>query len=405
MAFEQDLQPKPMGFRKIILTVSLAGILATGCGGSRTGRELFGTVYYAPEYATGFEIRGIEGRQSRVLRIKSLWQGEATPVQDVFIARGGECPPEGFAGQVLDGDAERVVAMSSSYIAMMDLLGEVSKVKAVSGLDFVNNACIRSHRDRVADVGSETNADFERLLAVCPDVVLLYGIYSVSAMERPLDRLGIPFVYMGEYLEQSPLGRAEWIVAVSEILGCRDRGESVFRSIRDRYNALKDSVSGVRDRPAVMLNVPYGDLWYMTPVRSAMAALIDDAGARYVYREEEKSVSGNRNGVGNGGGAAKTVPIDREKAYLLASEADFWLNVGQFGSIPEIVSAYPEFAGVKSIGAGAVFNCDNRVNAAGGNDFWESGLVRPDLVLQDLVRIFHPELAPSDSLIYYRRLY
>ena len=394
--------------RKISAIIMVAaGILSVSCSGSRERQELFDTVYYAPEYAGGFEIRGVQGARSRVLRVKALWQGEETPVQDVFISRGGERPPEGFEGQVVDGDAERVAAMSSSYVAMMELLKEVPKIKAVSGLDFINNGYIRDHRDSVADVGSEADADYEALVSVRPDVVLLYGINSASAMESRLKKLGIPFVYMGEYLEKSPLGRAEWVVAVSEILGCRGNGEAVFRTIRDRYNALKKSVETVSERPSVMLNVPYGDLWYMTPPESAMAALINDAGARYVYCGKDEGASGNGSGrgaSGNAGGTVKTEVIDSEEAFLLASEADFWLNTGQFRSVDELVAAYPEFDGVKSVADGRVFNCDRRVNAGGGNDFWESGPVRPDLVLSDLIRIFHPGLLPDDDLVYYRKL-
>ena len=380
-------------FGKITAVFMIVAGTAVSCSEDRGAKELFDTVYYAPEYAGLFEIRGMKDAQSRVLRVKALWQGEEAVSRDFFIARGGELPPDDFSGQVLDGNAERVVAMSSSYVAMLELLKEADRIKAVSGLDFISGTYIRDHRDSVADVGSEADADYEEIVSVCPDVVMLYGINSASVMEARLSELGIPFVYMSEYLEKSPLGRAEWIVAVAEILGCRGNGEAVFHEIRDRYNVLKALARDAGERPSVMLNVPYGDLWYMTPPQSAMAAMIEDAGAEYVYKKG-----------GDGGDAVKTGIIDDEEAFLLASEADFWLNTGTFRTIGELVSAYPEFAGVKSVEQGNVFNCDRRVNAGGGNDFWESGMARPDLVLSDLVRIFHPELLPDGTLTYYRKL-
>ena len=306
--------------------------------------------------------------------------------------------PEGFQGQVIDGDAERIAAMSASHVAMLSRLGEGSRIKAVSGLRFLSGEALASCADDVADIGNEADADFEKLAAAEPDIVLLYGIGASSAMEARLRSLHIPFMYVGEYLEQNPLGRAEWIVALAEIAGCRGKGEEVFGKIRDRYNALKACVPDTVRRPEVMLNAPYGDVWYMASPESAMAAMIRDAGAEYVY---------------GGKGSGKTETVDMEEAFILASGADFWLDTGSFSSIGELTGACPAFSGIRCIREGKVFNCDRRINGRGGNDFWETGQTRPDLVLEDMIRIFHPEIADDpansglfgrDTLIYYRQM-
>lgn len=367
----------------VVCTFLLAA--AAGCG-RNAQTDVFDTIYYEPEYAEGFEIAGMRDSLSRVLRTVHSWQGDDGAATEIFIARGGERPPESFTGQVMEGSAERVVAMSSSHIAMIDLVGETARVKAVSGLEFISNSHIREHSGEIADIGSEAGADFEKLAAVRPDVVLLYGITSSSPMEGRLRELGIPFVYIGEYLEKIPLGRAEWMVAIAEILGCREKGEAEFGKIKERYDSLAGFMrqylagteGGVRTRPTVMLNAPYGDIWYMPPAESAMARLIKDAGAEYIYRENHTD---------------KSLPIDFEKAFLLVSEADFWLNPGQFATIRELTGRYPEFAETGCVLEKKVYNCNRRVNSGGGNDFWESGPARPDLVLGDLMKIFHPELA------------
>ena len=283
---------------------------------------------------------------------------------------------EGFTGQIVKGEAMRIAAMSSSHIAMLDLIGGTPRVKAVSGMRFISDNYIREHEDSIADIGSEADADFEKLVAARPDIVLLYGINSSSLMENRLKSLGIPFVYIGEYIEKSPLGRAEWVVAIAEITGCREKGEAVFRQIENRYLTLKGRVGDPQKRPSVMLNVPYGETWFMASSGSSMAALLRDAGAEYVYSENSTN---------------RTLPIDIEKALVLASGADFWLNVGNFRTIREITDAYPEFKGIGAITGERVYNCDKRLTEGGGNDFWESGQARPDLVLEDLIRIFHPE--------------
>ena len=403
----------------------ILAILANACG-RQDAADFFDVTWYSPSEAEGFEIVGTEGCESRVIRVKTAWQGDGngqdgirtstSSGKELFIARNGESPPEGFGGQVLDGNAERIAVTSSSHIALLDLIGEVRRVKAVSGIRYISNAYIRGHRDSIADIGYEAGADFEALAAAKPDIVLLYGISSSNAMEDRLRILGIPYLYIGEYLETSPLGKAEWVVAIAELLGCREKGEEAYRKIASEYDKLKSSVPENAGKPEVMLNSPYGDTWFMASPESAMVSLIRDAGGEYVLGNRH-SRGGRDSGSGiSASGQWKSSSIDFEEAFLLTSEADVWLNVGQYRSIGQLTAAYPQLAGVKCVKDGKVYSCDRRSTEGGGSDFWESGTVRPDLVLEDLIRILHPELripggsgqdtdcTDDESLHYYRRL-
>ena len=221
------------------------------------------------------------------------------------------------------------------------------------------------------------------------DLVLLYGVNGASGMEPKLRELGIPFMYVGDYLEESPLGKAEWMVALSEVVGCRSEGEKVFAEIPVRYNALKQRVAeNALDAPSVMLNMPYGDSWFMPSAGSYAVRLIEDAGGDYIYKKNTGNAS---------------TPVDMEEAYLLASAADLWLNVGMASTLGEVKAACPKFADTRCFRNGYVYNNNARTNAAGGNDYFESGVVHPELVLRDLIKIFHPELVEED-FVYYKRL-
>ena len=368
----------------LLLTLALAG-----CRGKSSELADFNTPLYTPEYASGFDIQGANGRQSVLLTATNPWQGADSVAAQLFIARDGETAPEGFDGQVLEGDARRIVAMSSTHVAMLDAIGEVGRVVGVSGIDYISNSDIQARRDRIGDVGYEGNIDYELLLSLDPDLVLLYGVNGASGMEPKLRELGIPFLYVGDYLEESPLGKAEWLVALSEIVGGRAKGEKVFAEIPVRYNALKQKVADtVLDAPSVMLNTPYGDSWFMPSAESYAVRLITDAGGDYIYKKNTGNVS---------------TPIDMEEAYLLASAADMWLNVGAANTLGELKAACPKFSDTRCFRNGDVYNNNARTNTAGGNDYWESGVVNPDLVLRDLVKIFHPELVEED-FVYYKKL-
>lgn len=378
-----------MKIGKNLSLLLLFALTLAGCNNKSSKLADFNRSVYTPEYASGFDVKGADGRQSVLLTVTNPWQGAEDVATQLFISRNGETAPEGFEGQVLEGDAHRIVAMSSTHIAMLDAVGEVGRVVGVSGIDYISNPDVQARRESIGDVGYEGNINYELLLSLDPDLVLLYGVNGASGMEPKLRELGIPFMYVGDYLEESPLGKAEWMVALSEVVGKRAEGETVFTEIPVRYNTLKKKVADtVLDAPSVMLNMPYGDSWFLPSTESYAVRLIEDAGGDYIYKKNTGNTS---------------TPVDMEEAYLLASAADLWLNVGMASTLGEVKAACPKFADTRCFRNGYVYNNNARTNAAGGNDYFESGVVHPDLVLRDLVKIFHPKLVEED-FVYYKRL-
>ena len=381
-----------MEFNKIksFLSLCLLIVLLAACNGKKTASiSDFSNQLYTPEYASGFSIKGADGYESSIITVTNPWQGADSITTQLFIARGGESAPEGFTGQVLEGDASRIVAMSSTHIAMLDAVGEAGRVVGVSGIDYISNPVIAANRDSIGDVGYEGNINYELLISLDPDLVLLYGVNGASSMEGKLNELGIPFMYVGDYLEESPLGKAEWMVALSEVVGKRTEGEQVFGGIPIRYNDLKKRVSDtVLDAPSVMLNTPYGDSWFMPSTESYVARLVKDAGGDYIYKKNTGNAS---------------LPIDLEEAYKLTSEADMWLNVGMANTLDELRTSCPKFSDTRCFRNGSVWNNNLKTNAAGGNEYYESAVVNPDILLRDLVKIFHPELVEED-FVYYKQL-
>lgn len=365
-------------------------LVVAACGKKETKLSDFNKDVYTPEYASGFKILGTDGGESVIIETANPWQGADSITTRLFIARNGEIVPEGFDGQVLEGDAKRIVAMSSTHISMLDAVGEAGRVVGVSGIDYISNPDIQARRESIGDVGYEGNINYELFMSLEPDLVLLYGVNGASSMERKLKELDIPYMYVGDYLEESPLGKAEWLVALSELAGKRAEGEKAFAGIPERYNDLKMRVlASLQTGPKVMLNTPYGDSWFMPSTESYVARLVNDAGGNYIYTKNTGNAS---------------APIDLEEAYQLTSEADMWLNVGMASSLDELKASCPKFADTKPFTSGKVYNNNARANAAGGNDYYESGVVNPDLVLRDLIKIFHPDIVINEDFVYYKQL-
>jgi len=269
--------------------------------------------------------------------------------------------------------------MSSTHIAMLDAIGETARVVGVSGLDYISNPDIQARRDSIGDVGYEGNINYELLLSLDPDLVLLFGVNGASAMESKLKELGIPFMYVGDYLEESPLGKAEWLVALSEVSRETREGRKGIRGYSDPIQCAETESVRCRSR------CPVGHAQYA--LRRFVVHALDGKLCRAAdYRRRRRNYIYKKN-TGN-----SSTPIDLEEAYLLASEADMWLNVGMANTLDELKAACPKFADTRCVRNGYVYNNNARTNAAGGNDYYESAVVNPDLLLRDLVKIFHPEL-------------
>lgn len=380
---------------KRVLFYALAILLLAGCkaGGGKGADALaqFTDVVFTPEFSDGFKIYGAPGKQSTLIKLNNLWQGaDSTAAQYLLIARDGEKVPEGFPGQVIKGDARRIVCMSSGQVAMLDAIDATDRIVAVSGIDFITNPRIQAGRDTIADIGYDSNVDMERLVSLRPDLVMLYGVEGAHPIEPKLRELGIPYVYIGEYMEQLPLGKAEWVIAVGEMIGKREEARSEFRWVPDNYLIFKEFAAETVARPKVMVNTPYNDAWMMPSTQSYAVKLISDAGGEYVYRENNQN---------------RSVPIDLEQAYTLLDGADFWLNTGQYTTLGQLTAAFPKMADTQPVRNGNVWNNNLKSTPGGGNDYWESGVVRPDIVLADLISILHPEIADRlPPRAYYHKL-
>ena len=369
-----------------ICLVTLIACVCVGCGGYKASSErVFDHVSYAPNYASGFVINE-DSEGVRLLCVTRPWQGENIAEQRLAIFATEE-QAKGYSGEYIVGAAERVICMSTSHVAMLSELGLEHTIVGVSGKQYIINDRVRNN-PAICDVGYDSNLDYEAILLADADLVILYGVTAEnSALTSKLREIDVPYIYFGDYTEQTPLGKAEWLVAMAEIMGCRERGEELFDSIVERYEAVRTQAKPLEKPCRVMLNLPYQDVWYMPSDDSYLVRLIHDAGGEYIYRGRNPH-SGSKG-------------ISLEQAVELVAEADIWLNVGQCTSLDEVRSQAPLFANMEVVRRGEVYNNNRRRSEGGGSDFWESAIVRPDVVLSDLVRILRGK---TDSLYYHQRL-
>lgn len=235
-----------------------------------------------------------------------------------------------------------------------------------------------------------THLDFERLYALQPDLVIVYGTGIAEYDNHPkLIEAGFRTVVFSNHMESTPLGRAEWIKFIAAFFDKEAEAERIFDEIVDAYAAQAGMARAQRERPSVFSGLFYRSSWYIAGGNSYMAAFIADAGGEYVWRDDR---------------TAGSIPLDMEIVVNRAREADYWLDPGIPRSLEELSATDERFRVLKSFRNGNVYSNDAKTNEGGGNDFWETGVARPDLVLADLINIFHPELMLPHRPVWYRKL-
>lgn len=359
-----------------LIEISLIALLCTACHSASTSQSF--SELYLPRHAKGFVIEYDSLRRCEVLRIRNPYQSSRQYEQTVALNR----------------NTERIAVLSSSFAAMLEAIGEEERIVGVSGVQYIVSPAIRQRIDeqKIVEIGHESSMRFEVLKSLDVDIVLLYGLYGEdTSLTSKLQQLDIPYVYIGDYTESTPLGKAEWCVAIAALCQCREQGEEYFRTIEERYERLRDSIRQSmqgRPRPQVMLNMPYRDTWFMPPTESYFVRLIEDGGGEYLYRQNQ---------------SRESVPISIEEALLIAHRADVWLNVGQCNTLDELRQTLPRFADVKAVKNRRIYNNNRRQGISGGSDFWESGAVRPDVVLNDIAKLLCNEDC-NEELYYYKQL-
>ena len=344
-----------------------------------------------PRYASGFTFDQKDG--FTLVTVTTPWQGAtADDARQYLLYRRGTEPPAGYQDALAVAVPVRsVITMSTTILPHLEQLGETSALVAVDSLAWVYSPVIRSRGEQgaIVDVGSGTMVDVERTLSLDPDVIFANSYGGEWDAHPTLERVGLPIAISGDWVEQNPLGRAEWILFTALFFDKLDVAQQLFREIESSYLGLSTLAAGAVSRPTVLINAPYQGTWSIAGGESYAARFIQDAGGRYIWEDDQ---------------TAGALFLDFETVLAEAGSADVWINPGVWGSLADGRSEDRRFERFESFSSGMVFNNNRRVSPGGGIDYFESGAANPHIVLKDLIWAFHPELVPGYEPYYYHQL-
>lgn len=372
----------------------LISVLLASCQGSASNS---GTIPEKPEvpgisYAKRLTIENIDGYSH--VSVIGPWQGSGGVIQDWYLVpRGMSIPSRIDSVKVIRVPVERVVCMSTTHIAMIKALGRSSSIRGFSGTGFIYNEQVRKlvADGEISETGYEDNLNKELILSLLPDIVIAYGIGSESAgYLGKLKEMGVKVLFNADYLEEDPLGKAEWIRLFGALYDCSTVADSLFKHTENEYNRYKSLIAEKAvSKPKILLGLPFRDTWFISPGNSYISRLISDAGGEYLWKDSVSDVS---------------MPMGLENVFIKAVSADYWLNTGSASSVQEIAAVDPRLTRLPCFRNGRLYNNNSRMSPGGGNDYWESGCLNPHIILRDIASVIHPGLFAGDELYYYIKL-
>lgn len=341
-------------------------------------------------YAKNFEITVYPTHQ--ILTVHNGGDDSSLSYQYALVPRGTPIPELPKECPIFRTPVERIVVLETIYVGFLDALDQLETITGAATTDYISNPTIRRRLEEGAiqklQVTGKLNP--ERLLLLEPDLIFT-SVPSEPTMNIPaqLARAGLPTVITAEYKEHHPLARAEWIKFIAAFFEATEEADKIFNATADRYKALLQKVHAIQERPTVFCGAPYSGVWHVAGGDSYIAQIIRDAGGDYLWSD----VTGDH-----------AIPLDIERVFLKAANADIWLNPSFYRNAQALFAADPRFRKFRAAQTGRIYNNTRQQTTQTGNPVWETGIVNPDEALADLIKIFHPDRMPDWEFVYYETL-
>jgi iron complex transport system substrate-binding protein len=336
-------------------------------------------------YATGFSVNYEKGYKIVTAR------GPGQNYRYLLVQKDCPIPDNTEKLPVITVPVEKFASMSTTHIPHIEKLGIFPQLAGFSSSADSSNPELQTRikQGQIIELGPEHQPDIEKILTLKPELIFTYGIERIEAHYKKLIDLGIPVVLNSEFMENSPLGYAEWIKFTALFFNLEEKAATYFKSVEQEYNRLQKLAKTVEHKPSVFLNTVYSDSWFMPGGNSFMAKLIADAGGDYILATDESNVS---------------LSLSFEYVFQKAWDADIWLTPGNCKNLNELSAENIRYRLFQAFQKKMVYNSNRKSLYRQKNDYWENGITNPHKLLAELIAIFHPRLIPDQQFEWFHRL-
>lgn len=338
------------------------------------------------KYAKGFSVSYYPYYKKIV--VYSPWvKGSVYAIYYLVDKVDTQIPSDGIKVQI---PLKTIAATSVTQFEFLSLIGELESINAVCSPKIIYNKEIneRYATGKIADLGDAFNINVEKTLQLKPNAVMMSGYNQNDPYAERVSRAGIPVIFNNEWMEESLLARAEWIKFVAAFYNKERQADSIFSVVDDHYDEVMTKAKDIDYKPRIMVGSNFRGTWYMPSGRNFMGKLFADAGSNYYFKNDT---------------TAGSLALNVETVLKNFADTDVWLACN-FNTINELLKSDSKHGFFKPVKTRQVYNFNKRLLTSTANDFWESAVARPDLLLSDVIAILHPELMPDYELVYAEKL-
>ena len=371
----------------LFIHLMLSVLLFSACGGrSKTASVIEAEKAIPLRYAENLNLSATE--DYTIARLRNPWDTTRILHTYVLVDKEKSLPADLPEGTLVRTPLSKAVVYSSVHCGLLNQIGALKSIGGVCDLKYIKLQEVQDgcRTGSIADVGNGMNPDIEKIIDLHPDAIMLSPFENSGGYGR-VEKLNIPIIECADYMETSALGRAEWMRFYGLLFGQAQKADSLFAEVEKNYNELKALVAPLSYAPSVISELKNGSAWYVPGGKSTSARIYADAGANYVFADDEHSGS---------------VPLAFETVFDKGQNTDFWLikyNQAIDKTYKELEQDYAPYTGFRAFKERNIYGCNT-----GKVDFYEDSPFHPDRLLKDLIKIFHSTLLEGYELKYFTKL-
>jgi len=287
---------------------------------------------------------------------------------------------------------DKIVVTSTTHLPMIELLGKEEAIIGFPHAKYVSSKKIRTLIDngKIIELGKEASINTEILLDIQPELVVGFSMGKTNKTYNIIEKAGIPVILNGDWLEETPLGRAEWIKFFGVLFNQEQKADSIFKVIEKSYLDAKEIAKKAQQQPTILSGaIMSKDIWNLPAGESFVAQFLHDANLNYLWK--------NSKGKGS-------LSLSFESVFDKGQQADFWIAPGYFSSKKQLLKSNTLYATFKAFKNDKIYTPATKKGKTGGVLYFELAPARPDLVLKDMIKITHPELLPNYELTFFEKM-
>jgi iron complex transport system substrate-binding protein len=369
----------------------LSGILAISLLGCKneTNSAPTSATDNTVQYAKGFSIQNYDGYS--IVTVQNPWPKATKTYTYILKEKNGIVPENLQQNTIIPVPIKNIVVTSTTHIPSLEMLHEEKSLVGFPHLDYISSEKVRAQIEagKVKELGNNQDLNTEVLLNLQPDVIIGYGIDNNNPTLDNLQKSGLKIMLNGDWNEETPLGKAEWIKFFGALYGKQKEANDLFTKIEKDYLNTIEIAKKAMTTPTVLAGDMFEDRWYLPKGTSWGSLLLKEAKGNYLWQET----------TGTG-----SLSLSFESVFEKAKNAEIWITSGQFDSLKEMTDMNPHYAQFDAFQNKNVYSFSGKKGKTGGILYYELAPNRPDIVLKDIVKILHPELLPSYQPFFFEKL-